>query len=195
MDVGARKSELRKHIRKLQSRLQPQYIAASDMRITARVLELNEYRQAETLFIFVGTATEIDTAPLLQNALASGKRVAVPRCVGDGIMQAYVISGTEDLAAGAYGILEPRHTCPPIPAEEIDFGVIPCISCDRQGNRLGHGGGFYDRYLAGVKFPTAALCREPLLCDCIPSGNFDIAVDMVITEDKIYRRGTNLMQL
>lgn len=195
MDIRAQKTELRKHIRKLQSCLQPEYIAACDKKIAERVLGLSEYRRAATVFLFVSTAAEIDTAPLLLNALADGKRVAVPRCIGDGIMRACVISGTEDLAEGAYGILEPRDTCPPLPAGEIDFGVIPCVSCDRQGNRLGHGGGFYDRYLAGAAFPAAALCRELLLCDSIPSGNFDVTVDMVITEEKIYRRGTNPIQL
>lgn len=188
MDIRAQKAELRKHIRELLSSLQPEDVAAGDRKITGRVLGLSEYRQANTLFLFVSTAAEIDTAPLLLDALAGGKRVAVPRCIGDGIMRAYVISGTEDLAEGAYGILEPRETCLPLAAEEIDFGVIPCVSCDRRGHRLGHGGGFYDRYLAGAAFPTAALCREPLLCDRIPSDNFDIAVDMVITDKKIYRR-------
>lgn len=188
MDIRAQKAELRKHIRELQSRLQPEDIAAGDKKIIRRVLDLSEYRQAKTLFLFVSTAAEIDTGPLLLNALADGKRVAVPRCIGDGIMRAYVISGTEDLAEGAYGILEPYETCLPLTVEEMDFGVIPCVSCDRQGNRLGHGGGFYDRYLANVAFPTAALCREQLLCGRIPSDSFDIAVDMVITDKKIYRR-------
>lgn len=187
MDIRAEKTKLRKHIRKLQSRLQSEDIAVSDRKIAERVLGLSEYQRAATLFLFISTAAEIDTAPLLRNALASGKRVAVPRCIGDGIMQAYVISGTEDLTEGAYGILEPRETCPLLPADAIDFGVVPCVSCDRQGNRLGHGGGFYDRYLADAAFPTAALCRELLLCDWIPSDNFDVIVDMVITDEKIYR--------
>lgn len=187
MDIRTQKAELRKHIRKLQNSLQPEDIAVGDQKIAERVLALSEYQRAATLFLFISTAAEIDTSPLLRKALADGKRVAVPRCIGDGIMQAFVISGIEDLAEGAYGILEPRDTCAPLPAEEIDFGIIPCISCDRKGNRLGHGGGFYDRYLAGAAFPTAALCRELLLCDWIPYGKFDVTMDMVITDEEIYR--------
>lgn len=187
MDIRAQKAELRKYIRKLQNSLQPEDIAASDRKIAERVIGLSEYQRAATLFLFVNTAAEIDTAPLLRNALAGGKRVAVPRCIGNGIMRAYVISGMEDLAEGVYGILEPDDTCPPLSALEIDFGVIPCVSCDRLGNRLGHGGGFYDRYLADAVFPTAALCREVLLCDWIPSDSFDVIMDMVITDEKIYQ--------
>ena len=80
---------------------------------------------------------------------------------------------------------------------EIDFGVIPCVSCDMEGHRLGHGGGYYDRYLelaekqvkslAKKCFPRAVICRERLMTAKVPAEATDQKMDFVVNENKIVR--------
>lgn len=185
--ISEEKAALRKQTRLKRKQLTPAENAASDQAILERILGLPEYRSAATVFCFVSTPYEIDTLPLLQHALEQGKRLAVPLCVSDGIMEVREIRSLDDLAEGSFGILEPTADCPLVPAEEIDFGVIPCVCCDRQCRRLGKGGGYYDRYLAGRRFPAAAVCRESLLCEAVPTEPTDIPVDMVVTDQRIYR--------
>ena len=142
------------------------------------------------IFCYVSTEKEINTIPLLQEILDSGKRLGVPKCTGKGIMDAYEIQNLEQLKIGSYGILEPGEECDIIlDPTEIQFAIIPCISCNRKGERLGHGGGFYDRYLE--KMPEdcekAILCRESLMCDEIPTEEHDERMDLVISENGIIR--------
>lgn len=105
-------------------------------------------------------------------------------------MDAYEIQNLEQLKIGSYGILEPGEECDIIlDPTEIQFAIIPCISCNRKGERLGHGGGYYDRYLE--KMPEdcekAILCRESLMCDEIPTEEHDERMDLVISENGIIR--------
>jgi 5-formyltetrahydrofolate cyclo-ligase len=62
---------------------------------------------------------------------------------------------------------------------------VPCVAADRQGYRLGYGGGYYDRFLAGVACKTACLCRERLLQDILPHDDFDRPADIVVTEEDV----------
>lgn len=162
--------------------LRPEEKSAADTAICKRVLELEAYKEAKVFFCFVGTAEEIDTSMILQQAWSEGKRVAVPKCKAKGIMDAYEVSSFAELSAGSYGILEPREDAEMILPEEIDFAVLPCLACDRKGCRLGHGGGYYDRYLEGTEFETAVVCRERLLLEQTPIEWFDRRADWVITE-------------
>ena len=93
------------------------------------------------MFCFVSTLEEINTRPILLNALETGKRLCVPRCAAGRKMDLVVIQSLEDLELGAFDLLEPRSGLPTLRADEVDFAVLPCLSCDRQGNRLGRGGG------------------------------------------------------
>ena len=100
----------------------------------------------------------------------------------------YKIHSLQELYPGAYGILEPKEDPERlIQPEAIDFAFIPCISCDRSGRRLGHGGGYYDRYLEKTHCVKAALCREELLVDEIPVEEHDLRMDFVISEKGCYK--------
>jgi len=92
------------------------------------------------------------------------------------------IKGYKSLKDGKYGILEPKDECPLIRSEEIDFAIIPCVSCNKEGYRLGYGGGFYDRYLEHATFTTAVICRGKITCDYIPYDEHDVKIHKVITD-------------
>ena len=140
------------------------------------------------MFCYVSTEKEIDTFSILQDILQSGKHLGVPKCTEKGIMNVYEIHSLQELYPGAYGILEPKEDPERlIQPEAIDFAFIPCISCDRSGRRLGHGGGYYDRYLEKTHCVKAALCREELLVDEIPVEEHDLRMDLVISEKGCYK--------
>lgn len=160
-----------------------------DRRIIQRLLMMPEIKKAQSIFIFVGTDEEIDTLPLINALLMQGKQVAVPLVLKEpGRMAAKQIRYTHELRhKGAFGILEPEPSASTMAKKEIDFAVVPCLTCDRQGNRLGQGGGYYDRYLEGRTYKAAAICYEALLQDHLPTETWDRPVDMVVTEERIYR--------
>ncbi len=187
MGLVEEKAALRKQIRQRRNAFTQEEAAYSNKAICSQVFHLPEYIACKNFFCFVSTPDEIDTTSILKHALAAGKRVMVPRCVGNGIMEIYAIKGFDDLESGAFGILEPKEGCLRVLPTEIDFAIIPCISCTRHGERLGQGGGYYDRYMVNRTFLAAAVCRNKLLCDEIPTGQYDLPVDMVITETNVFK--------
>ncbi len=187
MEAAADKRELRKQLREKLAGLSQDYLKQADDQITQNILALEEYRQATMIFCFVGVGREIDTRPLIMAALAAGKRISVPRCIAKGVMEAYEIQSFSDMQDGFYGLQEPAAHCPHVKPEAIDFALVPCLSCDLQGYRLGQGGGYYDRYLARQPLTGAVLCREAMLCPSVPHFEHDIALPLVITERSVYR--------
>ena len=91
----------------------------------------------------------------------------------------------DDLEAGAYGILEPKKSCALVTAADIDFAVVPCLSFDRKGRRLGQGGGYYDRLLPQLHCPTVLICREQLMSPEVPVEEHDMRCTMLVTEKGI----------
>lgn len=164
-------------------KMSPQAREAAGRVITARVLKSAEYKAAKTIFIYVSAASEPDTLPVIQDALKNGKQVCVPRCLKGHQMEAVRITGLSDLQPGAYGIPEPPACCAAVPPERIDLAVIPCVAASEKGERLGHGAGYYDRYLPGVKACKMCLCFSWLLFSKIPTDPHDIPMDIVITDD------------
>ncbi len=157
--------------------------------IVARVQTLSEYQQAATVFCFVGTLREIDTEPILRDALSSGKRVCVPRCEADSVMTAREIRSLDDLrSTGSFGIREPDADTAVVPPEEIGLALIPCSAADLRGNRIGKGGGYYDRYLADTAMVKLTLCPEALLQRKLWPQPYDIATDLVVTERRLLKR-------
>lgn len=186
--IKEQKRQKRKEIRQRIKQLESQYCADADRKILEHIVGLKEFQQAETVFCYVSTETEVDTVPILKEVLQSGKRLGVPKCTGKGIMDVCGITSLDELTVGAYGILEPNEKCRIILSpEEIDFSLIPCISCDRKGNRLGHGGGYYDRYLKQSRGVKAIVCRSRLMLEEVPTEPHDVRMDLVISEEKIWR--------
>ena len=162
--------------------LSPTYCKEADDAICRWIVQSDIYEKAQTIFCYVGTEREIDTMRLIHIIMRDGKQVAVPLCVEKGVMEARRIEGMGDLVSGRYGILEPRLECPVVPPEELDLVIVPCCTGNARGERLGYGGGYYDRYLPQVKCPTLLLCRHQLERDDIPMQPHDVRMDYLVTE-------------
>lgn len=151
-------------------------------------LALPELETAETVLLFYGVMREPDTTVLIDALLKQGKTVALPKCLSERRMEARQISHGSNLILSAYGIPEPDEECPTVDRDRIDLILVPNLCCDQSGYRLGHGGGYYDRYLAGYSGMTVALCPEKWLQEQLPRDEFDIPVRLVLTETRM-RRG------
>jgi 5-formyltetrahydrofolate cyclo-ligase len=169
-------------------------------RICATFMALPEYAAARTVLFYVDVRSEVRTRHDLPGALGQGKKIVVPWCNAHGELELFHLERMEELALGMYKILEPRPELRLLPAkqvraEELDLVMVPGVAFDRNGARMGHGKGYYDKLLQHARpdAPLVALAFECQLFPEIPMAAHDIFMDKVITEHAVYpgrgRRG------
>ena len=180
------KKELRAEIRSRLSGLSDCYKKESSKKISELALSCDEYKSAKSIFVYISTVNEPDTGDIINDALQTGKTVYVPKCIEKGVMVPVLINEDTEFSDGYMGIREPLYYDENISLAEIDLCVIPCMSVSVKGERLGHGAGFYDIFLSKTKTCKLCLCFSELLCDDIPTDEYDIKMDCVITENGIY---------
>lgn len=178
-----KKHELRKRILAAIAALTNDYIQSAGLKIENTVINSELFRNAKSVFIYVSMQCEPSTFLLLEKAWNSGKEVYVPKCYPNNEMKAVKVNGWRDLAPGLMGILEPINDTKTVNVSMIDLAVIPCLSASKTGARLGHGAGYYDKFLHGAKVKKICLCFEQFLSDEIPMTEHDIRMDYVITEN------------
>ncbi|SHI13214.1 5-formyltetrahydrofolate cyclo-ligase [Sporobacter termitidis DSM 10068] len=180
--MKAEKTALRKQVMKKIEELPDDYIAESDRGIFDNLTKLPEFQKAKTIFTFYSMGREPDTRRLVEYALGQHKTVALPVCAKCGVMDARAIASTEELSLSSYQLLEPLGSTQVVAPEALDFIIVPALAYDREGYRLGYGGGYYDRFLLKTKAFTAGIARERLLMDAVPREAHDVAVRCVVTE-------------
>jgi 5-formyltetrahydrofolate cyclo-ligase len=157
--------------------------------IAERFYCLKEYNDAEKILIYYPFRSEIDTTVIITKALTDGKRIILPRVSGKMLELFYIKDIKKDLKPGTFGIMEPdRDLCVPAKYTEPDLAVIPGVGFDRHKNRLGYGGGFYDRLMPCLSknIQKIALCFQVQIVDLLPSFDHDIRVDKVINENESF---------
>ena len=155
---------------------------ALDLEIQTRLLISPEYRAADTILLYMARPHEIATSLIMHAAFANRKTVALPVCLDQGEMIFRRIGSLSDLVPGRFGILEPAEKCEKVTADEKTLCVCPALSCDMRGYRLGFGGGYYDRYLAGFPVKKAALCYADSMIPTIREDDYDIRMDVIFTD-------------
>ena len=186
-DLNAQKQAARRAARQQLAQISPQEFSAIGAAMWQTLQAQPAWQNAESVFCFVGALHEPDTMPILQGALSAGKQLLVPRIAGPGQMQLVPLQSLEQLQPGAFGILEPPQALPAIPAGSgVQLAVLPCLAAARSGARLGHGGGYYDRFLANYSGRRLILCPEALLAQSLPTGPLDEPAQAVLTEKTLY---------
>ena len=205
------KEKIRKEIKEKLKATSEDYRKEASAKIALNALNIPEMKEQKrtgllglkktekTVLAYCSVGNEPSTLALIDSLLKSGKKVCLPLCTDldeEGhrtgafdAMEARVITSFDDLVAGAYGIPEPKADTEIVPPEEIDIVILPCVGCDRQCRRIGHGAGYYDKYLTTVRKDcfTMALCYEEALADELPMEEHDVPVDAVVTEKTVYR--------
>lgn len=184
------KQSLRRSLRARLRQVPPPQRAAWSAQACAALGATERCNRAGTLFCFVSLPWEIDTGPLLRATLQRGGRLAVPRIQAPGRIEALAIDDLGALRPGPMGILEPIAGTP-VPPEEIDLLVCPGLAFDPSGGRLGQGGGFYDRFLAGVRpgdVWVVGLAFDLQRLPRVPTEPHDLPVAAVATESGVHDR-------
>ena len=173
------KKELRSRIRAQKRAMSEAEIAQKSERLGQLFAASSLYRKAKTIYGYLPYNQEVRTVPMLERALRDGKRVAVPKVVGEEMIFIYL----DDLNAvekGYAGIPEPIANGP-VADDPHALVLMPGLAFDPQGHRIGYGGGFYDRFLAAqTEHPTLALCYDFQLLPHLETDSFDIPVDCVL---------------
>ena len=173
------KTELRKTVRARKRAMTEEQIQEKSEALTRLFLQSEEYRNARSIYGYLPYNQEVRTMPLLEQALRDGKRVAVPKCYGDEMRFIWM----EDLSLvekGYAGIPEPIADGP-VADDETALVLMPGMAFDKEGHRIGYGGGFYDKFLAREgSHPTLALCYDFQVVSHLETEEFDIPVDKVL---------------
>lgn len=182
MDTSIFKKQLREECRRIAENLPEEYKSEANDLIFWKVVSSIEWESAQSVFTYVSIQNEPSTRKLIDLALAEGKSVWVPKCVSHGFMEAVRIDSLEALGLGKYGIPEPERGEAASPHQPFDLAIVPCVSASLSGARLGHGGGYYDRFLSSHMCYKLCLCFSELVRDGIPMDGHDILMDRVLTD-------------
>lgn len=161
-------------------------------RITQRLLALDAYRKAGCVMAYVGFGSEIDTARFLADALSQGKILVLPRVErGSRSLGLHAVQDpNSELEAGVWGIRQPRaDRCTEVPASQIEFVLVPGVAFTPRCERLGYGGGFYDRFIRSLA-PRPTLIAAAFSLQVLPKlpvTETDQRVDLVVTEDAVHQ--------
>lgn len=186
------KKKIRSAYLEKRNQMEPEKRAAASKRISGWVVANKRYKAAKTVFVYASYKSEVETKELIQGALCQGKRVAVPKVNGEE-MDFYEITSWEELFPGYQGILEPQTLGkePVVPADS-DVMLLPGAVFDRQGNRIGYGGGYYDRYwnrIHGTYGKEPYLMALSFACQIspkkLPAEEHDKKMDCILTERRV----------
>jgi 5-formyltetrahydrofolate cyclo-ligase len=182
------KGDIRNWILQVRNAMTPQAIASGSLAIVKRLTELDQIRRASTLMVYLSFGSEVRADDLILWGWGEGKRIAVPFCrPARRELIACRMEGFDELECGHYGIREPKaDLIRPIPPDEIDVVVVPAVAFDRQGHRLGYGGGYYDRFLPSAPRAMrigAAFARQ--IVAEITTDPHDVRMDGIVTEREV----------
>lgn len=183
------KGQAREEALRARRSLTPEDVDALSDMVSKNVLALPEYAKAQVIASYVAKRDEVQTAEILRRALASGKRVIVPRSIPSSLrLSFHEINGLDELKPGTFGILEPAADARGVSLAESDFILVPVVAWDSRGNRVGYGKGYFDRELKSRgRALCAGLAFEVQLHDPLPNTPTDVPMDMVITEKRVIR--------
>ncbi len=206
------KSQLRKEIRKIRDSIPLEDRIENSKKIAERIIMCPQFQEAKEILLFASFGSEVDTKPLFYAAIEHRKKVYFPKVIEQN-MVFYQVEKWTELADGYQGIKEPKEnealrfqyekaedrkavleTPPKI------FILMPGLVFDRRGNRIGYGGGFYDKYLERLEQQIAKenICKMAAAFSCqiveegrIKSEDHDKCPDYIVTENEIISLGGN----
>lgn len=177
------KKEIRKKYREIRKNLEGH--------ITEDFFETDMYIKADKIFTFVSYGSEIDTYAIINKALKDNKIVAVPYMTGNPHEMVFLkINSLDELKSNKIGIPEPEYKNENIVlSDKGTLIIVPGLAFDREFYRIGYGGGYYDKYLSENEYAVSAgVCYEKQITDLVPRDEYDIKIDVIVTDRRILRR-------
>ena len=178
----AEKQRIRQEARLIAENLTPEYRSEASREITRQVLTLPFWKEASTVMAYWSLPGEPDTRALMAAALREGKTLLLPSCLDASRMAALPVEDPDGLKPGILGIPEPELPQDGTAVPEPDLILVPCMAAAPHGVRLGHGAGYYDRFLAEHSGKAVCLCFRALLRADLPAEETDIITDLVVSD-------------
>jgi 5-formyltetrahydrofolate cyclo-ligase len=177
------KQAIKKKMLLLRMRMNRKEVENKSAKIAKKLFGSTVFKKARRIMFYAAFKNEVETSGMIKRSLKMKKDVFVPKVKGGEIF-AVKIKDFGELSRGKFGIKEPSERIIPLASPELKFDaiIVPGIAFDSKGNRLGFGGGYYDRFLkktCGVKIGMAFDCQ---LMENLPVSENDVKMDMVITE-------------
>lgn len=174
------KKELRKSLIARRKSMDTAYKARLDGLIFDKLTKSDVFKNSSMVLLYVSTEIEVDTQKLIDYCFKTGKRVAAPVSL-DTELLFREIKSREDLKIGRYDILEPVAQCPEITDFSESLCIVPALSVNTNGYRIGYGKGYYDRFLSRYNGISVCLCYKEFIGE-IPVDEYDIKPDFIITD-------------
>ncbi len=189
--VAERKSELRKAAKLTRAAMDEKTLAEISRAVCRQVISMPEFSEADAVFCYAPIGKEIRVDAISNEALRLGKILAFPKCKKNGVMNFFAVKSMQELSSGMLGIREPNESCTEVTPLDFERSIciLPALTFDSRGYRLGYGGGYYDRYFAVCPDSVylVGVCAECLLQKALPHGALDVPVDAVATEKEVLR--------
>ena len=157
--------------------------------ICQKILDSDVFLKAKNVFIFLSFGSEVDTNIIVESCFANGKKVSVPVCKQDGVMDAVYINGFNDMACNRFGIKEPIDVTKIADKQDIDLIIAPGSVFDKNLNRIGYGKGFYDRFLKKLTHNPIKICIVPsdLVVENSYCNEFDEKINIIVCNNNIFK--------
>jgi 5-formyltetrahydrofolate cyclo-ligase len=188
-NINKSKKSIRRLIQERRDCMSAGLIKVKSTAIAEKFFCLHQYRISDTILAYYPFRSELDTRIIIKKSLVHGKKIALPRVNTKKMEFFYIKNLSEDLETGSYGIMEPIPSiCERAFPEDIDIVIVPGVGFDSGMNRLGYGGGFYDRFLKELPGQASkiSLAFDIQVMEHIPVSEHDMKVDIIITESCIY---------
>ncbi len=182
------KKDIRSTILKKRNSMPLSEVQKKSKLIKEQVFHMEEFKEAKIILFYVSYDNEVNTHEMIKESLGMRKQVVVPKTdMNNRTIICSSLTKWDDLLSGAYNILEPRQECVnEVSPESIDLMIVPGVAFDCQGNRIGHGMGYYDRLLQKkMRAHYFGLAFELQIVKNIPSEKHDIKVEKIVTEERI----------
>lgn len=155
-----------------------------DIDISNKIIGSDYFKNASQVLVFASAEDEFDTSLIIKRCREEDKQVFYPVCLDkNGKMEFKKVDSSNDLKVGMYNIPEPKSYCEKFRQKENDVVIVPCLSVDNSGYRIGYGKGYYDRFLKNFNGVSICPCYEELLSDRLPTDEFDIKIKILATQN------------
>lgn len=177
------KAGIRTFVKKQRGRMSPDMHTEFSQRISAKLFSLEEYKKAKVIYCYIDVNNEVGTREIIEHSIQIGKEVAVPK-VKDNIINFYRIYSLQEVALGCFQIPEPVNRMIP---DTPDIIIVPGVAFSYRLERMGYGGGYYDRFLKESHAFKLGIAFEFQMFEKLPVEKHDITMDMILTEKQRYQ--------
>jgi len=182
--ISEHKSSLRYRLKQQRNSLQEKRRRQYDQAIFLKLFSLSLLQEANAVFCFISSGTEVNTHAVMRQLLQNGKKLSVPKIIDSGTMIAVPFSNWDELETGQLGILTPVSSAPV--NEKPDVCITPGLGFTENGLRIGFGRGYYDKWFSEHPvIQKIAMAYECQIIEEIPTNNMDVPVDLIVTEERI----------